>query len=114
MGPGGVVRVFLPRIARIVFALVLASAGIAEAGVSPLWQQLGGSATGNGVSQTASPKAVFDGAVAVGSNGRPVVAYTEYPDASAAQGAIIVKQWNGSAWALLSGAAGIGQGYEPR
>ena len=53
MGPGGVVRVFLPRIARIVFALVLASAGIAEAGVSPLWQQLGGSATGNGVSQTA-------------------------------------------------------------
>ncbi len=105
---------FLPGITCIVVALVLASAGIAEAGVSPLWQQLGGSASGNGVSQTPSPKAVFDGAVAVGSNGRPVVAYTEYPDANAAQGAIVVKQWSGSAWQLLSGAAGIGQGYEPR
>jgi hypothetical protein len=94
--------------------MVLVSGGLAEAGVSPLWQQLGGSASGNGVSQTPSPKAVFDGSVAVGSNGRPVVAYTEYPDANAAQGAITVKRWTGSAWEILSGAAGIGQGYEPR
>jgi hypothetical protein len=106
----------LPRLAGVVFACaVLAATSVAQAGVSPLWQQLGtSSASGNGVSQTPSPKAVFDGSLAVGGDGRPVVAYTEYPNASAAQGVITVKRWTGSAWQLLSGPAGVGQGYEPQ
>jgi Divergent InlB B-repeat domain/Bacterial Ig-like domain (group 2) len=110
------VRPLLPRLACVVFTLVvLAATGGAEAGVSPLWRQVGSSsASGNGVSQTPSPKAVFDGALAVGGDGRPVVAYTEYPDASAAQGVITVKRWTGAAWELLSGPAGVGQGYEPQ
>ncbi len=109
-------RAVLPRIACVVFALVVvASTSAAEAGVSPFWQQLGSSsASGNGVSQTPSPKAVFDGALAVGGDGRPVVAYTEYPDTNAAQGMITVKRWTGSAWELLSGPSGVGQGYEPQ
>lgn len=106
----------LPRLACVVLAFaVLAATSATEAGVSPLWQQLGSSsASGNGVSQTPSPKAVFDGALAVGGNGRPVVAYTEYPDATAAQGVITVKRWTGSLWETLSGPSGVGQGYEPQ
>lgn len=105
----------LPRIASVVLAVtVLALTGFAEAGVNPFWKPLGTSVTGNGVSQAGSPKAVFDASVAVGSNGRPVVAYTEYPDANASQGAITVKRWTGTTWELLSGAAGLGQGYEPQ
>jgi hypothetical protein len=95
--------------------MLLASTSLAEAGVSSFWQQLGPtSASGNGVSQTPSPKAVFDGTLAVGGDGRPVVVYTEYPDANASQGAITVKRWTGATWEVLSGASGIGQGYEPQ
>jgi hypothetical protein len=102
-----------PRVACVVLVL-LAGAGSVDAGVSPFWQELGGSASGNGVSQAASPKAIFDGAVAVGGDGRPVVAYTEYPDATSSQGPIVVKRWNGSAWEILSGPGGLGPGYEPQ
>jgi hypothetical protein len=113
---GGIVGPVLPRLACVVFAFaVLAATSVAEAGVSPLWRQLGSSsASGNGVSQTPSPKAVFDGALAVGGDGRPVVAYTEYPDAIAAQGVITVKRWTGALWETLSGPSGVGQGYEPQ
>ena len=52
--------------------IVLSTATIAEAGVNPFWQSLGGSATGNGVSQTLAPKAVFEVSTAVGTDGRPV------------------------------------------
>jgi hypothetical protein len=105
----------LPRIASVVLAVtVLAVTGLAEAGVNAFWKPLGTSVTGNGVSQALSPKAVFDASVAVGPNGRPVVAYTEYPDANASQGAITVKRWTGTTWELLSGASGVGQGYEPQ
>jgi Bacterial Ig-like domain (group 2) len=58
------VRPVLPRAVYLVLVLilaVLARAGRADAGVSPLWQELGGSARGNGV----SPKLVSDGSVAV-------------------------------------------------
>ena len=94
--------------------IVLAGAGSADAGVSPFWQELGGSASGNGVSQAAGPKAIVDGAVAVGGDGRPVVAYTEYQDATSSQGPIVVKRWNGAVWEILSGPAGLGPGYEPQ
>lgn len=104
----------LPRAVSVALFLILASAAGAEAGVSPFWRPLGTSATGNGVSQTLSPRMVLDGSLAVGGDGRPVVAYTEYANAVAAQGAITVKRWTGSAWQTLSGAGGIGQGYLPQ
>jgi hypothetical protein len=66
------------------------------------------------VSQAVGPTVVRDSSVAAGGDGRPVVAYTEYPDAAATQGAIVVKRWTGSAWKTLSGAGGIGQGYAPQ
>ena len=105
----------LSNVLRWLFALiVLSTATIAEAGVSPFWQSLGGSATGNGVSQTAAGKAVFEVSVAVGSDGRPVLTYVEYPNETAPQGSIVVKRWTGTAWQTLSGASGIGQGYAPQ
>ena len=94
--------------------IVLSTATIAEAGVNPFWQSLGGSATGNGVSQTLAPKAVFEVSTAVGTDGRPVVTYVEYADQDAVQGAIVVKRWTGTTWQTLSGAAGLGQGYAPQ
>jgi hypothetical protein len=105
----------LSRVAYVVVALaVLVSAGLAHAGVSPFWPELGGSASGNGVSQTPSPKAVSDGSVAVGGDGRPVVVYTEYPDPTSTQGAITVKRWTGSAWEILTEPGGLGPGHEPQ
>ncbi len=95
-------------------ALALAPGGAHAAAVSPFWQELGGSASGDGVSQTPAPKAVFDTSTAVGADGLPVVVYAEFADGTATQGAITVKGWNGSAWVTLSGPAGIAQGYQPQ
>jgi uncharacterized repeat protein (TIGR02543 family) len=107
-----------PLLSRVAFVglvlVVLLDIGIALGSVNPLWQELGGSASGDGVSQTPSLKAAFEARVAVGANGRPVVVYTEYPDVSAVQGAITVKRWTGSAWERLSGPSGIAVGYEPQ
>jgi hypothetical protein len=108
------VHAVLPRAAFAVLVSIMATVAVAEAGVSPFWRPLGTSASGNGVSQTPSPRMAFDGSLAVGGDGRPVVAYTEHPNAVAAQGAITVKRWTGSAWQTLSGGSGIGQGYQPQ
>ena len=101
------------RVALIVALLgvVLAFSPV-HAGVSPFWQELGSSATGDGVSQTPAPKAVFDTSVAVDADGRPIVVYAEFADGSATQGAIVVKRWTGAAWETLG--AAVGQGYLPQ
>lgn len=83
-----------------------------HAGVSPFWQELAGSASGDGVSQTPAPKSVLETSVAVDGDGQPVVVYAESPDGIATQGPIIVKRWNGSAFETLS--AAVGQGYLPQ
>jgi hypothetical protein len=109
------VQTILPRaVFAALMLVILATAGIADAAISPLWHELGGSASGEGVSQAVPPAAALDASVAVGSNGFPVVAYTEYPDAVSSQGAITVKRWTGSTWETLSGIAGIAQGYAPQ
>ena len=101
---------------RMCIALLLALVGLgippAHAGVSPFWQQLGNSATGRGVSLAAPPREVYDVSVAVDTDGRPIVAYAQFADGTAFQGAIVVKRWNGSAWQTLS--AAVGQGYLPQ
>ena len=111
----GFVRLLGPRVAYFVLVLVvLPHVGVAHGSVNSLWQELGGSASGSGLSRAPAPKAAFGARVAVGPDGRPVVAYTEYPDGNAVQGAITVKRWTGSAWEVLGGATGIGVGYEPQ
>src|SRR5262245_28237766 len=103
---GGVVRLNRPRVAEAVLVLVtimLTAAGVAQAAVSPIWPELGGSASGDGVSGAIAPAVARDVAVAVGSDGRPVVAYTLYPGPVSSQGAITVKRWTGTTWETLSG-----------
>jgi uncharacterized repeat protein (TIGR02543 family) len=107
-----------PLLSRVAFTVlvlvVLLDIGVALGSVNPLWQELGGSASGDGISQAASPRAAFEARVAVGANGRPVVVYTEYPDVSAVQGTITVKRWTGSSWERLSGPSGVAVGFEPQ
>jgi len=83
-----------------------------HAGVSPFWRELGGSATGGGVSRTAAPKDLFDTSVAVDAGGQPIVVYAEIPTANGTQGPIIVKRWNGTAFQTLGTL--VGPGYLPQ
>jgi List-Bact-rpt repeat protein len=110
----GLVRIRLSRVAFLALALVVVDLDVALGAVDPLWQELGGSASCDGISQIPNPGAAFGARVAVGANGRPVVVYTQYADGSAVQGAITVKRWTGTTWELMSGAGGIGVGYEPQ
>ena len=88
----GLVRIRLSRVALLALALVVVDLDAALGAVDPLWQELGGSASGDGISQIPNPGAAFGARVAVGANGRPVVVYTQYADGSAVQGAITVKR----------------------
>jgi hypothetical protein len=77
------VRFLLSRVACLVLALVLVpDIGVALGSVNSLWQEVGGSASGDGVSQAPNPKMAFGARVAVGTDGRPVVVYTEYRTAT--------------------------------
>jgi hypothetical protein len=98
----------------LVLLAVLSSVTPVEAAVAAFWRELGGSATGDGVSRTAAPGAVLDVSLAVGSDGRPVVAYAESADVTATQGTIVLRRWTGAAWETLSGATGIGHGSAPQ
>src|SRR5258705_8127679 len=64
-------------VSLLTVALVLAFIGFAEAGVNAFWQELGGSASGNGLSQLPSGNTSASPSVAVGADGRPVVTYVE-------------------------------------
>src|ERR1700752_3677224 len=85
-------------------ALLLAGGAVpAGAQVSALWQELGGSAHGSGVSQAPAPRSAGEPSVAIGPDGRPVVAYVEQSVVDALVGRIVVKRWTGVAWETLSG-----------
>ncbi len=80
------------------------------------WTELGtGSASGGGISNT--PNISSSPTVAVGSDGKPVVAWTElfYRNGNEMVVAIHVRRWNGSSWAEVGAgsAAGDGISYNP-
>jgi hypothetical protein len=65
-------------VSLLAVALLLSLTGFAEAqGVNAFWQELAGSVSGTGLSQTPSGDNSFSPAVAVGADGRPVVTYVE-------------------------------------
>ena len=110
-------RFIRPRAVDAVLVLVtlmLTTSVVARAAVSPIWLELGGSASGDGVSGAIAPAAARDASVAVGADGLPVVTYTEYPDAVSSRGAITVKRWTGTTWETLSGPTGLARGYAPQ
>ncbi|MCB1070232.1 MAG: S8 family serine peptidase, partial [Kiritimatiellae bacterium] len=69
------------------------------------WQELGGSASGDGVSQQTT-YAPTDPKIAVGADGLPVIAWRQQ---SLTNIKIVAKKWNGSSWVGLGGSdVGIG------
>lgn len=65
------------------------------------WYELGGSATGTGVSGSPENRS-YNCDVAVDDNGFPVLAWVDYASDSLS---VHVKRWNGSAWIELGGSA---------
>ncbi len=69
------------------------------------WAELGsGSASGGGISH--NPDSSLDPSLAIGSDGKPVVAWQDRSSGSSYE--IYVRHWNGSAWAELAGSASGG------
>jgi len=92
------------RIAAVLASLVLLAAAPAAADpTAQFWEELGGSASGDGISASAAgiPTGNRQVSVAVGPDGRPVVAYADGDT-------IRVRRWDGTAWPLIgpSGASG--------
>jgi hypothetical protein len=86
-------------------ALVLSFTGVAEAGVNAFWQELGGSASGNGLSQLPAGNTSASPSVAVGADGRPVVTYVESGagNAPASSGPQAVDLLSAGNFAILAG-----------
>lgn len=84
---GGIVSLLIPL-------TVLANGG---------WSELGGSASGGGISNT--PDSSRGTAIALDGLGRPVAAWK---DMSSGRAQAYLKRWNGSAWVELGGSASGG------
>ena len=95
----------MTRIAAALACLVLLVTVLPAAAdpTAQFWEELGGSASGNGLSAatTGVPTGNRQVSVAVGPDGRPVVAYADGDT-------IRVRRWTGAAWELIgpSGASG--------
>ncbi|HTO10186.1 MAG TPA: hypothetical protein VMQ51_01345, partial [Candidatus Binatia bacterium] len=95
--------------------ILLALAGSADAaGVNAFWKELGGSASGGGISKLplAGNVSANSAQVAFGSDSLPVVAYVTGPiGVTRVAAPIAVKRWTGTAWQDLSPAV---MGFETR
>ena len=92
-------------VALLAGVVVLAPASVAMAQpVAQFWEELGGSASGDGVSASTAgvPTGNRHVSVALGPDGRPVVAYVD--------GDVIrVKRWTGTAWEMIGPSGFSGQ-----
>ncbi len=76
------------------------------------WSELGGSATGGGISSTPGMSGTYDLSVDAGASGNPVVAWSEMEGAVLSR--VHLRAWNGSTWAELGGSAtGMGLSSDP-
>ena len=91
--------------------LILALAGIADAGVNAFWQELGGSASDGGISKLGANVSADSARVAFGPDNLPVVTYIVRPTETDPPGTVFVRRWTGTAWQDLS--PGV-TGSEPR
>jgi hypothetical protein len=87
---------------RSLFVVVLLAAipGTAFAQAPPTWTELGGSASGGGISGNPWPS--LGAKMAVGPDGNPVVAWHETNPAGTN---IYLRRWDGTSWAELQGSA---------
>jgi hypothetical protein len=68
------------------------------------WEELGGSGTGLGISQSGG--SVYEASLALMSNGDPVVAWrAERPNGGINAFSVFLERWNGSAWVEIGGSA---------
>src|SRR5439155_11015636 len=90
---------FVRRSLTLVLLLLFALPMTALAATPPaqFWEEIGGSASGQGIS--ASELGVVpehrNTSIVIDGDGRPVVAYTDWAD-------IIVKRWNGLEWEIIA------------
>jgi len=86
----------LHRSPLCLLTLLLQASVTSAAPTAQFWEELGGSASGPGIS--ASVRGVVPEhrnlSVAIAPDGRPVVAYTDWD-------AIVVKRWTGTEWELV-------------
>jgi len=89
------VRRSLTLVLLLLFALPMTA--LAATPTAQFWEEIGGSASGAGIS--ASELGVVpehrNTSILVGSDGRPVVAYTDWAD-------IVVRRWNGAEWEIIA------------
>ncbi|HET7340999.1 MAG TPA: CARDB domain-containing protein [Methylomirabilota bacterium] len=80
----------------VLLAALVSAAPAAAAPTAQSWEEIGGSASGNGLStsQLGVVPEHRNVSVVIDSTGRPVVAYTDWAD-------IEVRRWNGTAWEIL-------------
>ena len=69
------------------------------------WAALGGSTSGGGISNAPDPSTVP--AIAIGTDGGPIVAWRQYSDASQN---VYVRRWDGSSWAEMGAGSASGGG----
>ncbi|MGH3368838.1 MAG: IPT/TIG domain-containing protein, partial [Nocardioidaceae bacterium] len=103
---------------RALFVLSLAALWMPlatrAAATAQFWQELGGSGSGDGLSDSVTGLAALGSprnvAVGVGPDGRPVVAYIEFfgPRPGFSERNVIVRRWNGTIWQPLGGALNEG------
>src|SRR5262245_61246217 len=103
------------RVLTLALASLLALCAVDrdDAGVNAFWKELGGSASGGGVSKLGANVSADSPRVAFGPDSLPVVVYGTAPASSDIPRAISVRRWTGVAWQDLSPAPAV-FGFEPR
>jgi hypothetical protein len=98
----------------LIAVVLLAFSPALAAPTAQFWNELGGSGSGDGLSQEPQGIAEWLGdrevAVAIDPSGRPVVVYVN------ADFEVVVRRWSGSVWEALGAPfnEGVGTGVEPR
>jgi uncharacterized repeat protein (TIGR02543 family) len=98
-------------VTTVALALVLSAFGIAEAGVNAFWKELGGSASGGGISKLSGNVSARSASVVFGADNLPIVGYgvgLSNPDDPSA---VTVKRFSGGVYQDFSPAA---TGFDPR
>src|SRR5262245_23846975 len=103
------------RVLTLALASLLALCAVDrdDAGVNAFWKELGGSASGGGVSKLGANVSADSPRVAFGPDSLPVVVYGAAPASSDIPQAISVRRWTGAAWQDISPAPSV-FGFEPR
>src|SRR3989442_7517618 len=109
---GALLMISTRRLATtVVLALVLSTFGITEAGVNAFWKELGGSASGGGISKLSGNVSARSASVVFGADNLPIVGYGAGLSNPDDPSAVTVKRFSGGVYQDFSPAA---TGFDPR